>query len=50
TGIEVAVAGRSNAGKSSALNTLTMGPRSHLYRRLGFQPGTTVPPASSLHY
>ena len=27
---------------------ICLGPRSHLHRRLGFQPGTTVPPASSV--
>ncbi len=27
-----------------------MGPRSHLHRRLGFQPGATVPPVSSFRF
>ncbi|MDS0896227.1 hypothetical protein OSB92_25140, partial [Escherichia coli] len=27
---------------------ICLGPRSHLYRRSGYLPGTTVPPASSV--
>nr|AVX50132.1 hypothetical protein [Escherichia coli] len=29
---------------------ICLGPRSHLHRRSGNLPGSTVPPASSAHY